>query len=332
MAKIFIIAEAGDNHNGDIKLAKKLVDVAKKSGASAVKFQTFKSENLVVKNAPKAEYQLETTGSDESQFEMLKSLELSFSEFKELSSYCKKVGIIFLSTAFDLDSVHFLSELDLPIWKIPSGEITNLPYLIEVAKIGKPMIVSTGMCEIFEIEEALKVIRDYSSSEITLLHCNTEYPTPPKDVNLLAMRALGERFCCKFGYSDHTTGVLVPVAAAALGASVIEKHFTLDNTMPGPDHKASLLPHELDDMVKAIRTAEIILGSPDKTVSESERKNIIAARKSIVAKTFIKEGEIFTDKNLTTKRPAGGMSPMEWFNVIGKKSNKNYFEDEMVKI
>jgi N,N'-diacetyllegionaminate synthase len=332
MSKVFIIAEAGDNHNGDFKLAKKLVDVAKESKADAIKFQTFKTENLVVKTAPKAQYQSQFTSKNESQFDMLKSLELSFSEFEKLASYCKEVGIIFLSTAFDLESVDFLSKLDLSIWKIPSGEITNLPYLIEIAKLNKPIIISTGMCEIFEIKQSLQIIRQHSSNDITLLHCNTEYPTPFSDVNLLAMQTLGKEFSCKFGYSDHTRGILVPIAAAALGASVIEKHFTLDKNMIGPDHKASLEPLELNEMVKAIRKVEIILGSSNKTVSESEKKNIIVARKSIVANKSIKKGEIFNEKNLTTKRPANGINPMKWFDVIGKRANKNYAKDEVINI
>ncbi|MDR3179149.1 MAG: N-acetylneuraminate synthase [Oscillospiraceae bacterium] len=329
---VFVIAEAGDNHNGSLLLAKKLVDVAKESKADAVKFQIFKTENLVTKYAAKAQYQKEFNKDAESQFEMLKKLELSFSEFEELYLYCKKVGIIFLSTAFDFESIDFLSNFDVPFWKVPSGEITNLPYLIQISKFNKPILLSTGMCEVFEIEQAVSAIRRYSSNEIIILHCNTEYPTPFEDVNLLAMRTLGEKFNCRFGYSDHTTGISVPIAAVALGASVIEKHFTLDKNMQGPDHKASLDPKELKIMVRSIREIEVSLGNRKKFVTKSEEKNILIARKSIVAKKNISKGEIFTEKNLTVKRPAIGISPMKWFEILGKESNRYYKKDEAIEI
>jgi N,N'-diacetyllegionaminate synthase len=326
-----VIAEAGDNHNGDFLLAKKLAMVAKKSGADAVKFQTFKTENLVTKNAQQAEYQKKNIGKNEGQFQMLKKLELSFSEFRRLSDYCKNIGILFLSTAFDLESIEFLASLDLPVWKIPSGEITNYPYIVEIAKKNRPIIMSTGMCEIFEVKAAVDIIKENTNGEITLLHCNTEYPTRFEDVNLNVMKTLGRKFSCKYGYSDHTQGISVPIAATALGASVIEKHFTLNRNMIGPDHKASLEPDELNTMVKSIREIEIALGSSQKFVSKSEMKNISIARKSIVAKKSIKKGEILSPDNITTKRPGTGITPMEWPKIIGTIANKNYKPDDMIQ-
>ena len=296
MEKVYIIAEAGDNHNGDFNTALKLVDVAKRAGADCVKFQTFVTEEIISKYAEMAEYQKKNTGKEESQFEMVKRLELSFDEFRKIKEYCDRVGIQFLSTPFDLKSVDFLNELGVPFFKIPSGEITNYPYLIKIAHTGKPVVMSTGMCEPDEILAAINVLEKNGSGEITLLHCNTEYPTPLKDVNLYAMRTMKKMFGKKVGYSDHTKGIEVPVAAVALGACVIEKHFTLDKNMPGPDHKASLEPDELGRMVKNIRNIEIALGDGVKRVSESERKNIAIARKSIVARRNIQEGEILTWK------------------------------------
>lgn len=327
---VFIIAEAGVNHNGSFELAYKLVDAAKNAGVDCIKFQTFKSKNLVSHTAKKAEYQKATTG-DSSQQDMLKKLELSYDEFLALKDYCDQVGICFLSTPFDVDSIEFLNTINMPFWKIPSGEITNLPYLLALAKTGKPVVMSTGMCEMEEIEAAIKVLRENGTKEIRLLHCNTEYPTPFEDVNLKAMQTMRDAFGLEVGYSDHTKGIEVPVAAVALGATVIEKHFTLDCDMEGPDHKASLEPDELAAMVKSIRHIELAIGSGDKIPSSSEKKNIAVARKSIVAKTSIKAGEAFTEENITVKRPGTGISPMRWFDVLGKVATRNYEEDELIE-
>lgn len=332
MSKTYIIAEAGVNHNGDFNLAKKMIYEAKQAGADAVKFQTFVSQNLVSSFAPKAEYQKKTTGSSESQQEMLKKLELSFGDFKLLKDYANKLNIDFLSTPFDEDSLEFLKTLEMPLWKIPSGEITNLPYLMKIEETKKPIILSTGMSTIEEIEQALNVFKDYNRNNIILLHCNTEYPTPFNDVNLKAMKTLESRFNVKVGYSDHTKGIEVAIAAVALGAVVIEKHFTLDKNMIGPDHKASLEPNELASMVNAIRNIEISLGSGDKNPSDSEKKNIAIARKSIVAKQEIKKGEVFTTDNLTVKRPGDGISPMEWFNILGTIARSDFDIDEKIII
>ena len=332
MEKVYIIAEAGDNHNGDFNTALKLVDVAKRAGADCVKFQTFVTEEIISKYAEMAEYQKKNTGQEESQFEMVKRLELSFDEFRKIKEYCDRVGIQFLSTPFDLKSVDFLNELGVPFFKIPSGEITNYPYLIKIAHTGKPVVMSTGMCEPDEILAAINVLEKYGSGEITLLHCNTEYPTPLKDVNLYAMRTMKKMFGKKVGYSDHTKGIEVPVAAVALGACVIEKHFTLDKNMPGPDHKASLEPDELGRMVKNIRNIEIALGDGVKRVSESERKNIAIARKSIVARRNIQEGEILTEENLAVKRPGTGINPMQWMEVLGTRAVRDFKEDELIEI
>ena len=279
-----------------------------------------------------AEYQKKNTGKEESQFEMVKRLELSFDEFRKIKEYCDRVGIQFLSTPFDLKSVDFLNELGVPFFKIPSGEITNYPYLIKIAHTGKPVVMSTGMCEPDEILAAINVLEKNGSGEITLLHCNTEYPTPLKDVNLYAMRTMKKMFGKKVGYSDHTKGIEVPVAAVALGACVIEKHFTLDKNMPGPDHKASLEPDELGRMVKNIRNIEIALGDGVKRVSESERKNIAIARKSIVARRNIQEGEILTEENLAVKRPGTGINPMQWMEVLGTRAVRDFKEDELIEI
>ena len=332
MEKVYIIAEAGDNHNGDFNTALKLVDVAKRAGADCVKFQTFVTEEIISKYAEMAEYQKKNTGKEESQFEMVKRLELSFDEFRKIKEYCDRVGIQFLSTPFDLKSVDFLNELGVPFFKIPSGEITNYPYLIKIAHTGKPVVMSTGMWEPDEILAAINVLEKNGSGEITLLHCNTEYPTPLKDVNLYAMRTMKKMFGKKVGYSDHTKGIEVPVAAVALGACVIEKHFTLDKNMPGPDHKASLEPDELGRMVKNIRNIEIALGDGVKRVSESERKNIAIARKSIVARRNIQEGEILTEENLAVKRPGTGINPMQWMEVLGTRAVRDFKEDELIEI
>lgn len=332
MNPVFIIAEAGVNHNGSLENAKKLIDAAFKAGVDAVKFQTFKTENLVSRNTAKAEYQLKTTDKNESQYEMLKNLELDKNAHKELIAYCKKKGLLFLSTPFDLDSIDLMNALDIPILKVPSGEITNYPYLRKIGETKKEVILSTGMSNIDEIEQAIALLKKYGTSKLSLLHCNTEYPTPMSDVNLNVIHTMRERFQLPIGYSDHTVGIEVPIAAATLGAAIIEKHFTLDKNMEGPDHKASLEPSELKNMVRAIRNIELALGKKEKAPTNSERKNIQVARKSIVAKVEIKKGDIFTEGNLTTKRPGSGISPMQWENVIGKPANKNYKVDEMIKI
>lgn len=329
---VFIIAEAGVNHNGDIELAKKLVLEAKKAGADAVKFQTFKAEKVMSKFAQKADYQKTNTGNDESQLEMVKKLELPYDAFVVLKKYCDELGIIFMSTPFDLDSVEFLGDLNLDIIKIPSGEITNLPYLIKIGKLKRKIILSTGMASIEEIGDAIKVLRDNGTQEISVLHCNTEYPTPYQDVNLKAMDTIRERFQLEVGYSDHSLGIEVPIAAVAMGASIIEKHFTLDKQMEGPDHVASLEPKELTAMVKAIRNIELALGTGDKRPSESETKNMVIARKSIIAKKDIKKGEILTEENLTVKRPGNGISPMKWFEVIGQAAKRDFVEDELIEL
>lgn len=328
---VYIIAEAGVNHNGSFELACRLADAAKDAGADCVKYQTFKSENLVSKDAQKAEYQKKTTG-DSSQQDMLKKLELSYDSFVRLKEYCDKIGICFLSTPFDFDSIDFLNSLDMPFWKIPSGEVTNYPYLVALAKTGKPVVMSTGMCEMNEIADAIKVLKDNGTKDIKLLHCNTEYPTPFEDVNLTAMKTMREAFGVEVGYSDHTKGIEVPIAAVALGATIIEKHFTLDRNMEGPDHKASLEPHELKQMVCSIRNIEKAIGTGDKTPSASEKKNISIARKSIVAKKEIKTGELFTVENITVKRPGTGISPMKWNEVLGTKAVRDFNEDEKIEL
>ena len=329
---VFIIAEAGVNHNGSIDLAKKLIDVASASGADAVKFQTFKANNLVTKKAQKAIYQKENTDKRESQFNMLKKLELDIEAHKELISYCSNKKIIFLSSPFDRESIELLNDLGLEILKIPSGEITNLPYLRHIGKLNKRIILSTGMSNIDEVKNALNILINSGTkkNKITVLHANTEYPTPMKDVNLRSMLTIGKELDINFGYSDHTLGIEVDIAAVAMGASCIEKHFTLDSNMDGPDHKASLIPNQLKAMVIAIRNIELALGSSIKKPSRSETKNIKIARKSIVAKIKIKKGEILLEKNLAVKRPGGGISPMKWDSVIGTKATKDYNEDELI--
>ena len=332
MKHVFIIAEAGVNHNGSVELAKKLIDVAVEAGADAVKFQTFKAENLVSKNAQKAAYQKETTDKQESQFDMIKKLELDINTHIELISYCTDKGIMFLSTPFDHDSIDMLDELDLEIFKIPSGEITNLPYLRHIGSLNKEVILSTGMADLGEIEDALDILTKAGTErdQITVLHANTMYPTPMEDVNLKAMQTIGTAFDIAYGYSDHTLGIEVDVAAVAMGATVIEKHFTLDKTMEGPDHKASLEPNELIAMVKAIRNIELALGSSVKKPSKSEKPNMEIARKSIMANRAIKMGEMFTEDNLTIKRPSSGISPMRWDEIIGTKALKDYAVDELI--
>ncbi|MDF2539838.1 MAG: N-acetylneuraminate synthase [Herbinix sp.] len=331
MNRTYIIAEAGVNHNGDFALAKQMVLEAKKAGVDAVKFQTFISSNLVSSFAPKAEYQLQTTKQTQSQLEMLRELELSYENFIELSRYANQIGIDFLSTPFDMDSIDFLRTLPMPAFKIPSGEITNKPYLMKIAQTGRPIILSTGMSTMEEIAEALELFDSYSRDKITLLHCNTEYPTPFCDVNLKAINTLNKAFGVKVGFSDHTQGIEVPIAAVALGACMIEKHFTLDKKMDGPDHRASLEPSELAQMVSAIRNIEQAMGDGEKKPTHSEGKNIPIARKSIVAKCDIRQGEFFTEQNITAKRPGDGISPMKWFDVLGKKATKDYREDQKIE-
>jgi len=330
--KVFIIAEAGVNHNGSVELAKKLIDTAKDAGVDAVKFQTFKAELTISKHAQKADYQKETTDSTESQYEMIKKLELDIDTHKELMAYCHEKNIMFLSTPFDHDSINMLNELGLEIFKIPSGELTNLPYLRHVGRLNKEVILSTGMADIGEIEDALDVLVEAGTDrdKITVLHANTMYPTPMDDVNLRAMVTIGNTFDIPFGYSDHTLGTEVDIAAVAMGATVIEKHFTLDKTMEGPDHKASLEPSELIAMVKGIRNIELALGSSIKKPSPSEQPNISIARKSIVATHHIKKGEILTEENLSIKRPANGISPMRWDEVVGTTAKKDYISDELI--
>ncbi len=330
---VFIIAEAGVNHNGSVELAKKLIDVASEAGVDAVKFQTFKAENLVSKDAQKAAYQKETTDKAESQFEMIKKLELDADTHIELIRYCKEKNIMFLSTPFDHDSIDLLDKLGLEIFKIASGEITNLPYLRHIGRLKKRVILSTGMANIGEIEDALDILvkAGTNKEDITVLHANTMYPTPMKDVNLRAMVTIGNTFDIAYGYSDHTLGIEVDIAAVAMGASCIEKHFTLDTTMEGPDHKASLEPKKLIAMVVGIRNIEVALGSSVKKPSESETVNKVPGRKSIVAKTPIKKGETFSSDNLTIKRPGNGLSPMSWDSMIGKVANQNYNTDEQIK-
>ena len=330
---VFIIAEAGVNHNGSVDLAKKLIDAASISGADAVKFQTFKAENLVVKNTQKADYQKQTTDASESQFDMIKKLELDIDTHKELIAHCQKKDIMFLSTPFDHESIDLLSDLGLQIFKIPSGEITNLPYLRHIGSLGKKVVLSTGMSNLKEVGDALNILINAGTSKdnITVLHANTMYPTPMEDVNLNAMLTIQKEFDVDIGYSDHTLGIEVDIAAVAMGASCIEKHFTLDKTMDGPDHKASLDSEELKAMVVAIRNIEKALGSSEKKPSPSETVNIDVARKSIVANCAIKKGDILSEKNISTKRPGTGINPMKWDDILGGIAIKNYQKDEFIK-
>lgn len=329
---VFIIAEAGVNHNGSIELAKKLVDAAKDAGADCVKFQTYITKNIVSRNALKAEYQKQQTKAEESQHDMLKRLELSFDDFIELNKYCKSKDIEFMSTAFDFDSIDFLKSLEMGTWKIPSGDITNLPYLLKIAKLNAPVIISTGMSTMEDIGSAIQALKNHGSGNLTVLHCTTEYPTPYDEVNLMAMNTIEEKFGVSIGYSDHTKGIEVAIAAVALGATVIEKHFTLSRDMEGPDHKASLEPDELRVMIDSIRHIELALGNGIKKPTDSERKNMSVARKSIIAKKDIKVGEIFSEENITVKRPGDGISPMKWFDVIGKTATRDFKEDELIEL
>ena len=334
MSKVFIIAEAGVNHNGSVEIAKKMIDAAVKAGVDAIKFQTFIPQAIVSRRAPKSEYQRKTTHKEESQLAMLKKLALDADAHRKLLAYCKKRGIQFLSTPFDLQSIDLLNNFGLEIFKIPSGEITNLPYLKKIGSLKKKIIMSTGMADMKEISKAMKIIVEAGTAKknITLLHCNTEYPTPMNDVNLRAMITMKNAFDVKVGYSDHTLGIEVPVAAVALGAKVIEKHFTLSRKMAGPDHKASLEPKELKAMVTAIRNVEIALGNGIKQPSPSELENRNIVRKSIVALRNIKKGDHFTEKNITTKRPATGISPFKWDSVIGRTAKRDFVEDELIEI
>jgi N,N'-diacetyllegionaminate synthase len=334
MSKVIIIAEAGVNHNGSIELAKQLIDEAAIARADYIKFQTFKAEKNISKFAPKAEYQIRNAGNVESQLEMVKKLELSRNDHYELQKYCNEKKIQFLSTAFDLESIDLLKEMGITLGKIPSGEITNYPYLKKMAGSFKEFIVSTGMAIPEEINSALNILieQGVDKQNITILHCNTEYPTPMQDVNLRAMLTLGREFNLKYGYSDHTLGINIPVAAAALGASVIEKHFTLSKEMEGPDHKASLEPKELIAMIKGIREVEEALGDGIKRITPSEKGNVAIARKSIIAKRLILQGELFTEDNLAIKRPGNGISPMRWNEIVGTKAIRDFEEDELIEV
>ena len=332
--KVTIIAEAGVNHNGDFDRALEMIDVAAEAGVDYVKFQTAVPELLVAASAPKADYQKDTTGTGGSQLDMLRKILLPLDDFARLAEHCRTRGVGFLSTPFDLVSIDVLAELKMDFWKIPSGEITNLPYLRRIASKGCGVVMSTGMCRPDEIADALKVLTDggVSLADIALLHCNTEYPTPFADVNLRAMMSLRKFGVDRVGYSDHTLGIEVPVAAVALGAEIIEKHFTLDKSLPGPDHRASLDPPELRAMVKAIRNIEQALGTDEKKVTPSEAKNIVVARKSIVAARKIAKGEILSEENLAVKRPGNGISPMRWDKVVGTVAIRNFEKDELIEI
>lgn len=329
---VFIIAEVGVNHNGSLEIAKQLVDVAVDCGVDAVKFQTFKASALVTREAEQADYQTKNTGKQESQFDMLQRLELSEADHHDLLSYCVKNKIEFMSTPFDLKSVYFLKALGVKRFKIPSGEITNYPYLKMIGEFNSKIVMSTGMANIGEVEAALNLLIESGTArdKITVLHATTDYPTQMSDVNLMAMQNIAQAFKVKVGYSDHTPGIEIPTAAVALGASMIEKHFTLDKTMSGPDHKASLEPHELMAMVKAIRNLEKALGDGVKRPSESEAKNKAVARKSLVAVCNIKQGEVFTEQNLTVKRPGTGISPMCWNDMLGQTAIKDYKADDLI--
>lgn len=330
MKSVCIIAEAGVNHNGNINIAREMIRQAKLAGADYIKFQTFIPEKLVSRYAEKAVYQRDENESN-SQLDMLQRLALTYDDFYELKAYCDQIGIGFLSTPFDFKSIHFLDDLDLDFWKIPSGEMTNLPYLEKIGETQKKVVISTGMCEMSEIEDAVNILENKGVKDITILHCNTEYPTPFEDVNLLAMNYIAEFFNRPVGYSDHTSGIEIPIAAVALGAVVIEKHFTLDKKMEGPDHLASLNPTELTQMISAIRNVEKGLGVREKKRTVSEAKNCVAARKSIIAQTKIRCGEFFTDQNLTVKRPGNGISPMNWYKLIGKRASRDYEIDELIE-
>lgn len=336
MKHIFIVAEIGCNHNGSKELARKMVDEAKQCGVDAVKFQTFKAKDLISCYAPKAEYQKETTGTEDSQLEMTAKLELSKNDLLELKAYAESLGLVVFSTPFDIGSVEFLDSIGQNLWKIPSGEITNLPYLEKIGAIkcdNKRIILSSGMATIEELRQCIDILvkAGTSESDIILLHCNTEYPTPDEDVNVLAINDLKKNFPnVEYGFSDHSVGYIAAVAASVLGISLIEKHFTLDKNMEGPDHKASATPEELKQLVENVRRVEIMAGSDKKIVTKSERKNKIVARKSIVALTDIKEGDIFTEENVTCKRPGNGISPMKWYDLLGKKAERDFCADELI--
>ena len=323
-----IIAEAGVNHNGDFETAKQLALKAKEIGADIVKYQVFIPELLVTETAKKAEYQEERTGKNESQLDMLSKLALSFQQFRDLKAYCKEIGIAFMATGFDAKSISFLHDIGCNLWKIASGEVTNLPLLRQIASYGGEVILSTGMCDLEEIRQSLEVFA--GKAGVTLLHCTTAYPAPFEQINLRAMLTLRDAFRLPIGYSDHSQGIAVPIAAVAMGAQIIEKHFTLDKNMAGPDHKASLDPHEFSDMVAAIRQVEAALGTGLKSPTATERSNMQVARKSIVAARNISKGEIFTADNLTTKRPGTGISPMLWDQVMGRPANRDYTKDELI--
>jgi N,N'-diacetyllegionaminate synthase len=330
----FIIAEAGVNHNGSMDIASKMIDVAVNAGVDAVKFQTFTAETLVTTAAEKANYQKDLSVTNESQFDMIKKLELDRDAHMVLIRYCKEKGIRFLSTAFDHASIDLLHELNISLYKIPSGEITNMPYLRHIGKYGIPLILSTGMATLDEIEAALNILEGAGThrNKITVLHCNTEYPTPMEDVNLNAMLTMRDELGVQVGYSDHTLGIEIPIAAVAMGATVIEKHFTLDRTLSGPDHHASLEPNELKDMVLSIRNIEKAMGDGTKKPSLSEVVNIPVVRKSIVAGKQIKAGEFFSETNLLIKRPGTGISPMKWDKVLRKRSQKDFNKDDLIEI
>ncbi len=332
MGHTLIIAEAGVNHNGSIDTAKRLVDAAVDAGVDIVKFQTFDVGAITSKSAQMAKYQVENTGQEKSQKDMLAELALSQEEFRDLAGYCSSGGIEFLSTPFDIPSIAFLRSLNCRFWKIPSGEITNYPYLVEIARTRQDIILSTGMSTVDEVRDAVELLKSNGAGNITLLHCTTQYPTPYEDVNLRAMRTLGDEFGLPVGYSDHTRGIEVPVAAVAMGATVIEKHFTLDRNMEGPDHKASLEPDELKAMVESIRNIEAALGTGEKKPAEIELANKKVARKSIVAARHIRKGEVLTEENITTKRPGTGISPMRWPAVIGTYAIRDFDEDELIEV
>lgn len=332
MTHVCIIAEAGVNHNGSLALAKEMAVVAKDAGADYIKFQTFVPEKLVSRFAKKAEYQKKTSNENESQLQMLRKLSLSNEDFLKLKDYCYEIGIGFVSTPFDMDSIEFLTKFDMDFWKIPSGEVTNLPYLEAIAKTGRNVIMSTGMCDMNEVNTAIKILENNGTKNIVLLHCNTQYPTPYQHVNLVAMHTIAAETGKEVGYSDHTCGIEVPIAAVAMGAKVIEKHFTLSKYMEGPDHKASLDPQELRTMVSSIRNIEMAFGNGLKEPSESEIENKLIARKSIVAATNIRKGDIFTTENLAVKRPGNGISPIRWYEILGRKAIRDFHEDELIEI
>jgi N,N'-diacetyllegionaminate synthase len=331
---VLVIAEAGVNHNGNLDLAKSLIDAAAEAGADFVKFQTFKAKSLVTNTAPKAEYQVKNAGADESQFEMIRSLELSEQMHEQLWDYCAKKNIGFLSTGFDISSIDYLKSLGIDLFKVPSGELTNLPFLRHIGALNKDVILSTGMACLGEIEQAIDAVEKAGTprDKITVLHCTTEYPAPMEDVNLRAMHNIGAALGVRVGYSDHTPGIEVPIAAVALGATVIEKHFTLDRSLPGPDHRASLEPDELKAMVAGIRNIERALGDGIKRPSPSELKNKPIARKSLVAATDINAGDLFSPENLIAKRPGTGISPMRWDEIIGRVAPRNFGEDELIEL